>query len=172
VSLCNLSSVSLRRSGSGSWTSRDTGSNPVCAFPLCAAKRKPHDCAGRSCLSRRVCSARAYPGAYLNFARTGNAAGELRGRSTASLASSTRPSAIVRKGPQKCGAPQRPTRNRTRRGSRRLPRVSLTSMLFKAARMSATGRAMRKGPNAYAKRLVRRQIGRAWGRSGVPRWPR
>jgi hypothetical protein len=50
--------------------------------------------------------------------------------------------------------------------------MSLTSMLFRAARLSATGRAMRRGPKAYGKRLVRRQIGRAWGRSGIPRWPR
>jgi hypothetical protein len=50
--------------------------------------------------------------------------------------------------------------------------ASLTSMLFRAARMSATMRAARRGPNAYAKRLVRRRVGRAWGRSGIPRWPR
>ena len=50
--------------------------------------------------------------------------------------------------------------------------MSLTSMLFKAARMSATGRAVRRGPSAYGKRLVRKRIGRAWGRSGIPRWPR
>jgi hypothetical protein len=50
--------------------------------------------------------------------------------------------------------------------------MSLTSMLFKAARMSATGRAARRGPNALMKREVRRKIGRAWGRSGIPRWPR
>jgi hypothetical protein len=50
--------------------------------------------------------------------------------------------------------------------------VSLTSLLFKAARMSATGRAIRKGPKALVKREVRRQVGRAWGRSGIPRWPR
>lgn len=50
--------------------------------------------------------------------------------------------------------------------------MSLTSMLFKLARASATGRAARKGPKALAKRQVRRAVGRAWGRSGVPRWPR
>jgi hypothetical protein len=50
--------------------------------------------------------------------------------------------------------------------------LNLTSLLFRAARLSATGRAMRKGPSALANREVRRQIGRAWGRSGIPRWPR
>ncbi|MBX5473926.1 MAG: hypothetical protein IRZ20_02815 [Thermoleophilia bacterium] len=50
--------------------------------------------------------------------------------------------------------------------------MSLTSLLFKAARLAATGRAIRRGPSATAKRLIRRQIGRAWGRSGIPRWPR
>ena len=50
--------------------------------------------------------------------------------------------------------------------------MSLTSVLFKLARMSATGRAVRRGPKATAKRMVRKQVGRAWGRSGIPRWPR
>jgi hypothetical protein len=50
--------------------------------------------------------------------------------------------------------------------------VSLTSSLFKLARLSATGRAIRKGPKATAKRAVRIGIGRAWGRSGIPRWPK
>ena len=50
--------------------------------------------------------------------------------------------------------------------------MSVTSMLFKAARLSATARAARRGPTAFGKRMVRRQIGRAWGRSGIPRWPR
>jgi hypothetical protein len=49
--------------------------------------------------------------------------------------------------------------------------VTLTSFLFRAARLSATGRAIRKGPKATAKRAVRIGIGRAWGRSGIPRWP-
>ena len=48
--------------------------------------------------------------------------------------------------------------------------MSLTSMLFKAARVSATGRAARKGK--LGKRAVRIGIGRAWGRSGIPKWPR
>jgi hypothetical protein len=50
--------------------------------------------------------------------------------------------------------------------------MSLTNLLFKAARLSATGRAIRRGPNATAKRIVRIGIGRAWGRSGIPRRPR
>ncbi len=50
--------------------------------------------------------------------------------------------------------------------------MSLTSMLFRAARLSATGRAVRRGPTAVAKRQARRAIGRVWGRSGIPRWPR
>lgn len=50
--------------------------------------------------------------------------------------------------------------------------MSLTSLLFRAARESATGRAARKGSSSLAKRLVRKQVGRAWGRSGVPRWPK
>jgi hypothetical protein len=50
--------------------------------------------------------------------------------------------------------------------------MSLTSTLFKLARLSATGRAARKGPAALGKRMIRKQVGRAWGRSGIPRWPR
>jgi len=50
--------------------------------------------------------------------------------------------------------------------------VSLTSMLFRAARLSATGRAIRRGPKATAKRAVRIAVGRTWARSGIPRWPR
>lgn len=50
--------------------------------------------------------------------------------------------------------------------------MSLTRLLYRAARASATGRALSKGPDATAKRLVRIQVGRAWARSGIPRWPR
>lgn len=50
--------------------------------------------------------------------------------------------------------------------------MSLTSALFKLARLSATGRAIRRGPKATLKRAVRIGVGRAWGRSGIPRWPR
>jgi hypothetical protein len=50
--------------------------------------------------------------------------------------------------------------------------VSLTSQLFRTARASADLRAVSKGPNAVAKRIIRKAIGRAWGRSGIPRWPR
>jgi hypothetical protein len=50
--------------------------------------------------------------------------------------------------------------------------MSLTSMLFRAARLSATGRAIRLGPETTTKRLARIIIGRAWARTGIPRWPR
>ena len=50
--------------------------------------------------------------------------------------------------------------------------VSLTSFLFRAARLSATGRAISRGPKATAKRAVRIGVGRLWGRTGIPRWPR
>lgn len=35
---------------------------------------------------------------------------------------------------------------------------SLTSLLFRAARLSADGRAIRKGPEAIVKRVVRKQV--------------
>jgi hypothetical protein len=50
--------------------------------------------------------------------------------------------------------------------------MGLTSALFKAARISADLRAVRRGPRATGKRVVRKAVGRAWGRSGIPRWPR
>jgi hypothetical protein len=50
--------------------------------------------------------------------------------------------------------------------------MSLTSMLYKAARMSATGRAARKGPSALGKRYVRKAVGRSVARTGIFRWPR
>lgn len=49
--------------------------------------------------------------------------------------------------------------------------MSVTSTLFKMARLSADGRAIRRGPSAIGKRIIRKGIGRAWGRSGIPRWP-
>ena len=49
--------------------------------------------------------------------------------------------------------------------------MSLTSTLFKFARISADARAVSKGPEAIGKRVVRKGIGRLWGRSGIPRWP-
>jgi hypothetical protein len=56
---------------------------------------------------------------------------------------------------------------------RRLASVaSLTSMLFGAARISATARAASRGPGALGKRMIRIGVGRAWGRSRIPRWPR
>jgi hypothetical protein len=50
--------------------------------------------------------------------------------------------------------------------------LSITSMLYRLARASATGRAARKGPAAFGKRIVRKQVGRAVARSGIFRWPR
>jgi hypothetical protein len=50
--------------------------------------------------------------------------------------------------------------------------VSVTSNLFRAARLSADLRAVSRGPKAVAKRVVRKAVGRAWGRTGIPRWPR
>jgi hypothetical protein len=50
--------------------------------------------------------------------------------------------------------------------------MSLTSSLFKAARLSATMRAASRGPTPLAKRMVRIMIGRGYGRTGIPRWPR
>lgn len=50
--------------------------------------------------------------------------------------------------------------------------MSLTSTLFRAARLSADLRAVRRGPKAVGKRIIRKGIGRAWGRTGIPRWPR
>lgn len=38
---------------------------------------------------------------------------------------------------------------------------SLTSLLFQAARLSADGRAIRKGPAAVGKRIVRKQAYKA-----------
>ena len=35
---------------------------------------------------------------------------------------------------------------------------SLTSLLFRAARLSADGRAIRKGPAAIGKRIIRKQV--------------
>ncbi len=54
----------------------------------------------------------------------------------------------------------------------RIGDVSLTSTLFRLARLSATARAASRGPKALGKRAVRIGIGRVWGRSGIPRWPR
>lgn len=49
--------------------------------------------------------------------------------------------------------------------------MNVTSFLFRAARLSADARAVSKGPKATGKRLVRKAVGRAWGRTGIPRWP-
>jgi hypothetical protein len=55
-----------------------------------------------------------------------------------------------------------------------LDRFSVSSvrpkaLLFRAARLSATGRAPRRGPKATLKPALRLGVGRACGRSGVPR---
>jgi hypothetical protein len=50
--------------------------------------------------------------------------------------------------------------------------VSITSRLFRAARLSADLRAISRGPDAIGKRIVRKAVGRTWGRTGIPRWPR
>ena len=50
--------------------------------------------------------------------------------------------------------------------------MSLTRTLFRAARLTATLRAASRGPTALLKRLIRILIGRTWGRTGIPRWPR
>lgn len=50
--------------------------------------------------------------------------------------------------------------------------MSVTNTLFRAARLSATMRAASRGPGPFAKRLVRIMIGRAYARTGIPRWPR
>jgi len=70
-------------------------------------------------------------------------------------------------------APSRASRRRAANGPGAILReMSLTSMLFRAARLSATARAASRGPKALGKRAVRIGVGRAWGRSGIPRWPR
>lgn len=50
--------------------------------------------------------------------------------------------------------------------------MSVTSTLFRLARLSADARAIRRGPKAVGKRIVRKSVGRAWARTGIPRWPR
>lgn len=49
--------------------------------------------------------------------------------------------------------------------------MSLTSALFRAARVSATARAIRRGPTATAKRAARIAVGRTWAATRIPRWP-
>jgi len=50
--------------------------------------------------------------------------------------------------------------------------MSITSSLFRVARLSADARAISRGPKATGKRIVRIGIGRLWGKSGIPRWPK
>lgn len=49
--------------------------------------------------------------------------------------------------------------------------MSLTSTLFRAARLSADVRAIRRGPKATGKRLVRKAVGRTLG-PWLYRWPK
>ena len=42
--------------------------------------------------------------------------------------------------------------------------MSLTNSLYRLARLSADGRAVRRGPSAVAKRAVRRRVYRSEGR--------
>lgn len=44
-------------------------------------------------------------------------------------------------------------------------RSSLTNILYKVARVSATGRAARKGPESLANREVRREVYKAEGKA-------
>lgn len=50
--------------------------------------------------------------------------------------------------------------------------AAVTRFLFRAARVSADLNAILRGPSAVLKRLVRKSVGRAWGRTGIPGWPR
>jgi hypothetical protein len=50
--------------------------------------------------------------------------------------------------------------------------MSITSSLFKAARLSADLRAVSKGPDAIGKRIVRKAVGRSLARTGIFRWPK
>ncbi len=50
--------------------------------------------------------------------------------------------------------------------------MSVTSNLFKLARLSADARAVSKGPKAIGKRVVRKGVGRAVARTGLFRWPK
>ena len=50
--------------------------------------------------------------------------------------------------------------------------MSITSSLFRAARLSADLRAISRGPDAIGKRIVRKAVGRTYARTGIPRWPR
>jgi hypothetical protein len=49
--------------------------------------------------------------------------------------------------------------------------VSFTSTLYRAARLSADVRSVRRGPRAMGKRLVRKTVGRSLARTGIFRWP-
>lgn len=45
--------------------------------------------------------------------------------------------------------------------------MSLTRTLYRLARLSADGRAIRRGPKATARRVRNKAVGRALGRAGV-----
>ena len=50
--------------------------------------------------------------------------------------------------------------------------MSITSGLFRLARLSADARAVSKGPKAVGKRIVRKAVGRSLARTGIFRWPK
>lgn len=52
--------------------------------------------------------------------------------------------------------------------------MSLTSTLYKLARVSGDARAVSKGPKAVGKRMARRAVNRRLGKFGfvLTRWPR
>jgi hypothetical protein len=50
--------------------------------------------------------------------------------------------------------------------------MTLSGFLYALARGSRDVNAIRRGPKAVGKRLIRKGIGRAYARTGIPRWPR
>jgi hypothetical protein len=50
--------------------------------------------------------------------------------------------------------------------------MTITSALYRLARLSASLRALSRGPKATGKRIVRIGVGRSLARTGIFRWPR
>lgn len=50
--------------------------------------------------------------------------------------------------------------------------MTVTSTLFRWARLSADARAVSKGPGAVGRRLARKAVGRSLARTGIFRWPK
>ncbi len=67
-------------------------------------------------------------------------------------------------GREKCRAPRSVRYLKRRRDRYMARRSSLTNILFKAARASATARAARKGPVSFAKREARKAVYREEGK--------